>query len=391
MKREQREIIFPMFKNNPDIIYLDNAALTFKPQEVIDKGTEFYEKFCVSTRTADSKLGIQLNTDLQNVRKSIANFVNSKEDEVIFTSGTTEGLNIIARMLSLIINEGKIIFTFFNHSSAIVPFIENFKNKNVNFKYCLDQKEIMNSIDNNTKILVLPQLSNNFQVDFNLEEIYKKCKEHNTILINDAAQAIVHTKVNFKNCDVLVFSGNKIYGPTGIGALIAKKELLDKLNPTKWGGGQVQNIYENRNWNMRNTINKWEPGTANFAGILQLGKAITFFKKFNIQELEKKEKELALYAYEELNKVPNIKIGSNKGDTIILFNIEGVSSQDVASYLGNRDIYVRAGAFCAYKFKEVNDYSNSYVRVSLAMYNNKEDIDKLVKTLANGGNFIEIF
>ncbi|CRH45815.1 Probable cysteine desulfurase [Chlamydia trachomatis] len=98
-----------------------------------------------------------------------------------------------------------------------------------------------------------------------------------------------------------------------------------------------------------------------------------------------------MYAYEELNKVPNIKIGSNKGDTIILFNIEGISSQDVASYLGNRDIYVRAGAFCAYKFKEVNNYSNSYVRVSLAMYNNKEDIDKLVKTLANGGNFIEIF
>ncbi|WP_045433189.1 aminotransferase class V-fold PLP-dependent enzyme [Metamycoplasma canadense] len=391
MKDNKRKKIFPMFKNNLDIIYLDNAALTFKPKSVIKKGVEFYEKFSISTRTADSKIGIKIANDLRNVRQKIANFVQSNENEVIFTQGTTDGLNQIASMLSRITNNGEIIFSYFNHSSAIVPFIENFKNKNIVFKYCEDENSILKSINKNTKILIIPQTTNNFQIKFDLKKIYKKCKKYNTILINDAAQAIAHTKVDFNYCDVLVFSSNKIYGPTGSGALIVKEDILSKLSPIKWGGGQVQDIYQTCSWNMRNSISKWEPGTLNFAGILQMGEALNFLNSFNIKKIQKYETEIANYAYDELLKIKNITIDSKRGDTIILFNINSVSSQDVASYLGNRNIYVRAGAFCAYKFKEVNNLSNSYVRISLALYNNKNDIDVLVETLKNGGNFIEIF
>ncbi|WP_427902751.1 aminotransferase class V-fold PLP-dependent enzyme [Metamycoplasma alkalescens] len=288
-----REKIFPMFKNNPNIVYLDNAALAFKPISVINKGNEFYEKYSISTRTADSKLGIRIDQEIKSVRNKIAKFLNANEDEVIFTQGTTDGLNQIAKMLANIIDEGEIIFSFFNHSSAIVPFLENFNHKKIKIKYCLDEKEILLAINQQTKIIVIPQVSNNFQANYNLKKIYAKCKEYNTILINDAAQAIVHEEVDFEFCDVLVFSGNKIYGPTGTGALLIKKNLLNQLSLVKWGGGQVQNIFDDFNWNVRNSINKWEPGTPNFAGLLQLGEAISFFLSFDIKDIIEHEKELA--------------------------------------------------------------------------------------------------
>ncbi|MGX9394891.1 aminotransferase class V-fold PLP-dependent enzyme [Mycoplasma sp. 1781] len=390
MTNEQREKIFPMFKNNPNIIYLDNAALTFKPNVVIKKGMEFYEKYSISTRTADSKLGIKLNSDLQRIRRDVAMFINADPEEIIFTSGTTESLNLVAQMLSKVVESGEILFTYFNHSSAIVPFLENFSIKNIRFRYCFDGEDIIKSINKNTRIIVLPQLTNNFQINLDIKKIYSLCREKNIILINDAAQAIVHSSVDFRYCDVIAFSGNKLYGPTGTGILAIKNNILKNLRPSKWGGGQVQNILESNNWVMRNSSSKWEPGTPNFAGIIQLGRAIEFFKSFNATELFKYEKEIAIYAYEKLQTLPNVLIDSKKGDTIILFNIRGVPAQDVASYLGNRNIYVRSGAFCAYKFKDTNKYCSSYVRISLAMYNNKGDIDKLIKELKNGGNFIEI-
>ncbi|PZV99938.1 aminotransferase class V-fold PLP-dependent enzyme [Metamycoplasma auris] len=382
--------LFPMFKNNSNIVYLDNAALTFKPQVVINKGTEFYEKYSISTRTSDSKLGIKISSMINEVRKKVAKLINSKSNEVIFSQGTTDGLNQIAMMLSKIIDQGTILLSYFNHSSAIVPFLENFKNKNIEIKYFETEKDILNSIDANTKIVVIPQKTNNFQVDYNLIEIYRKCKEYKAILINDAAQAIVHEQVNFNYCDVLVFSANKLYGPTGIGVLAIKEDLLKKLSPIKFGGGQVQDIYENFDWNLRKLGTKWEPGTPNFAGIVQLGEAVSFFSSFKIEEIIAYEKELANYAYDKLLKINNVEIASKRGDEIILFNFKNIPSQDVASYLGNRDIYVRSGSFCSYKFKDIDKYTNSYVRVSLAMYNTKKDIDILVDTLRDGGNFIEI-
>ncbi|ENY69309.1 Aminotransferase protein S (nitrogen fixation protein NifS) [Metamycoplasma auris 15026] len=381
---------FPMFKNNSNIVYLDNAALTFKPESVINKGSEYYEKYSISTRTSDSKLGISINSKIKEVRNKVSNFINAKDNEIIFSQGTTDSLNQIAMMLSKIIDKGKIILSYFNHSSAIVPFLENFKHKNIEIKYASDENDLLNSIDKKTKIVVIPQKTNNFQIDYNMALIYKKCKENNAILINDAAQAIVHDKVDFSFCDVLAFSANKLYGPTGIGILAIKEELLKKLSPIKFGGGQVQDIYDNFDWNLRELGSKWEPGTPNFAGIIQLGEAISFFNSFDLNEIIAHEKEIANYAYSKLSKLKNIEIASKKGDGIILFNFKNIPSQDVASYLGNRDIYVRSGAFCAYKFKNIDKYSNSYVRVSLAMYNTKKDIDILADTLANGGNFIEI-
>ncbi|WP_373434818.1 aminotransferase class V-fold PLP-dependent enzyme [Metamycoplasma equirhinis] len=380
MKSEFKKY-FPMFLNNPNIVYFDNAALTFKSQSVIDSGTEFYEKYSISTRTADSELGIKISQKLAIARESIANFVDAKGSELIFTSGTTESLNLIASMLSDIIDDGEIILTYFNHSSNIVPYLENFKEKNISIKYCETEEDILTSINRQTKIVALAQANNNFSVKYNLDKIYSKCKKYNAILINDAAQAIAHEKVSLKNGDVIAFSSNKIFGPTGMGALIIKSDLLEKLSPKKFGGGQVQNIGENFNWNSHTNITKFEPGTPNFAGIFQFQSAIEFLKLLDYKKINTVENKLANYIYEKLSEIPNLFIASNKGDKIVLFNIKNIPAQDIASYLGHNNIYVRSGIFCAHKFKSISKYESSYVRISLSIYNDFKDVDMLIEKL----------
>ncbi|TPI01138.1 aminotransferase class V-fold PLP-dependent enzyme [Mycoplasma struthionis] len=378
--------MFPMFINNKDIVYFDNAALGFKPYEVLQAGFDFYEKFSISTRTADSKLGIFIASQLANIRKNIANFVDANENELIFSSGTTESLNLIASMLSETINEGEIILSYYNHSSNIVPFLEQFKNKNIKFIYTKNNEEVLNNINKNTKIVALPQKSNTFEVDFDFDKIYKKCKENNAILINDAAQAVVHEKVSLKNSDVIAFSANKIYGPTGIGALVIKEELINKLLPKKWGGGQVQDIYGSCHWDSKPSIIRFEPGTQNFAGIFQFNAAIEFVKKLTYKKINELENEIYDYLILKLKELSNVEIDKKSSNRIVLFNLKNIPSQDVASYLGHQNIYVRSGVFCAHKFKELPEHNKSYIRVSISFYNDKEDVDILINTLKKMGD-----
>ncbi len=381
--------LFPMYKNNKDIIYLDNAALAFKPYDVVNAGNDFYEKYSISTRTADSLLGIEVAKRINETRKEIANFVEANENEMIFTSGTTDGLNQIAKMLSSIIDEGEIIFTYFNHSSNIVPFLENFKNKNISFKYVDSNEELLNSINQNTKIVAMPEVTNNFQIEYDIEAIYNKCKKFGTILINDAAQAVVHKPVSIKNSDVIVFSANKMFGPTGIGALIIKEELIRRLLPSKWGGGQVQAIGNNCDWTSRTTMVRFEPGTPNLAGIFQFRAAINFLKKIGFEKINEIENRVANYFYDELIKLDNIELASKRGDRVLLFNLKNIPSQDVASYLGHRNVYVRSGTFCAHKFKNLDRYSSSYIRASISFYNDENDVDVIIKLLKEGGDFLD--
>ncbi|WP_238523336.1 aminotransferase class V-fold PLP-dependent enzyme [Metamycoplasma arthritidis] len=378
-----------MFKFNKEIVYLDNAALTFKPYEVIDEGNDFYAKYSISTRTADSVLGIAIAKKLQEARQVVASLVDSKPHNVTFTSGTTESLNIIISMLAKIIDDGEILLSYLNHDSNSIPFFENFKGKeNIKFVFATDNKDLLSKINKNTKIIALSQATNNFTMDYNLDEIYQKAKENGAIVVNDAAQAIAHEKVSLNNCDVIAFSANKIYGPTGSGALVIKDDLLKILMPTRWGGGQAQTI-NGCVWTAKTNNLILEVGTPNFAGIFQLKKAIEFLNKIDYDEIDRIETKLANYLYKKLQSVPNIKIESKKGAKIVLFNIGSYSSQDVASYLGHKNVYVRAGGFCAHMVQQLPEYNKTYVRISLSFYNDKKDIDTIVELLKNGGNFLE--
>lgn len=382
--------MFPMFKNNKNIVYFDNSALTFKPKLVIKSINDFYTKYSVSTRTSDSTLGIKMSNLISQTKNNIGSLIDAKENEIIFTSGTTESLNLIIRMLSKIIFDGEILLSYYNHSSNIVPFIEIFKNSNIKINYFSDMNSLLKLINNKTKIISLSQITNNFNVAYDLETIYKLCKEKNIILINDAAQVITHQKISLHNSDVIVFSGNKLYGPTGVGVLCVKEDLLRKLEPQKWGGGQVQNIDYNA-WTAKNSLYKYEPGTLNFAGILGLNAAINFIKLISYKKINQIENKLANYLYDELSKLDNIVIESKRGDLILLFNVKNIPSQDVTSYLGHKNIYVRSGIFCAHMITKNNNikYKNSYIRISISFYNTKRDVDILVKTLKKGGDFLE--
>ncbi|WP_029513256.1 aminotransferase class V-fold PLP-dependent enzyme [Mycoplasmopsis primatum] len=386
MKNDLRKY-FPMADK---IVYLDNAALALKPNEAIEACSNFYNNYSVSTRTNDSPLGIHSNQVMKNLRSKIAFLTDANEDEVIFTSGTTDSLNKCAIMLSKILKKSdEIILHAYNHSSNFAPWINLAQQKGLKINIVTDE-DILNFINKNTKIVALSQITNNYQIDIDMEKVYKKTQEVGAILINDAAQAIVYDNVSLKNCDIIAFSANKFYGPTGFGALIVKKDILNLINPPTLGGGSIADIEKDGSCIVKTSIEAFEPGTANLAAIYMFDKAIDFFHK-HIGYTKSKQilLELSHYLYDQLITISNIEIYSKRDDHIILFNVKNVNAQDVAHYLGIHNIYVRAGIFCAHYLKKVKDH-NSYVRLSLGVYNNKEDIDKFLKVLKNGGDFLVI-
>ncbi|WP_406616982.1 aminotransferase class V-fold PLP-dependent enzyme [Mycoplasmopsis adleri] len=368
------------------ITYLDNAALVLKPNVAIEASNDFYMNYSVSTRTSDSPLGIKMAQTIDEVRNKIAKLVDAKEDEVLFTSGTTDSLNKIALMLKPLINkDDEILLSAYNHSSNFAPWIEIANECGAKIVVAED---LISKINSKTKIVAYAQMNNSFNVKIDPNLLYKTAKKFDAIVINDAAQAISYEKVSLTNCDVIAFSANKLYGPTGLGALVIKDSLLKQLKPSTFGGGAVAEINNQNHLTLQCGIKMFEPGTQNLAGIYMFNKSLDYFmNELNYADIQAYLKSLSNYAYKELSKVPNIKIYSEPNDHIILFNIKNINSQDVAHYLGMHDVYVRAGVFCAQYLKNFkNDYS--FVRISLAPYNNKEDIDKLTKLLKEGGDFL---
>lgn len=373
---------FPMADK---VTYLDNSVLLLKPLEVIEAGTDYYTNFSVSPRSADSRLGVIVVQKISNVRNKVADLINGYPEEIIFTSGTTESLNIFAQMSEQFLKPNdEILLSSYNHSSNIVPWIEVAKKTQAKVIF---SENILEDINPKTKVVSLSQLTNNINQHFDMDEIYQKVQENNSILVNDAAQAIVSEEVTFDNCDIIAFSSNKLYGPTGLGVLAIKKELLEFLKPTKFGGGATYKVNDGDNWQSHEGIQSYEPGTPNIAAIWQLDKAIDFYNDLTLEITQKLLKELANYLFDELIKLENVEIASQRGDSVFLFNVKNINSQDVTSYLGHKDIYVRSGTFCSPLIQQVTK-RNSYIRISLAVYNNKKDIDTLIEAIKNGGDFL---
>lgn len=368
------------------ITYLDNAALVLKPNVAIKASSDFYTKYSISNRTADTPLGIKINQTIDSVRNLIAELTDASSDEVIFTSGTTDSLNKAALMLKELLKPGdEILLSPYNHSSNFAPWVEIAKLTNSKI---VVSDNLLEAINNKTKIIAYAQVNNSFFENYEPSEIYKKAKKYNALIINDAAQAISWEKVSLKNSDMIAFSTNKLYGPTGLGTLIVKKELLAKLKPATYGGGAIANIDSNSNVIMQCGIKSFEPGTLNLAGIYMFNESLKYMKEnLPYKFVQEQINLLSEYAYKRLSEVKGIQIHSKKGNHIILFNVSNYNAQDVAHYLGINNVYVRSGIFCAQYLKNIKKES-SYVRISLAVYNNKNDIDKLVDLLKKGGDYI---
>ncbi|WP_117275662.1 aminotransferase class V-fold PLP-dependent enzyme [Mycoplasmopsis edwardii] len=374
---------FPILDN---ITYFDSAALVLKPKMAVDAISEFYSSKSISSRTADTPLGNLINQKIEQVRSKIAKLVDAKPNEVIFTSGTTESINLFAKMFERLLQPNDIILlNAYNHSSNMIPWIEIAKTTKAFVKISENIIEDISKYDN-LKVVALSQETNNFAQEFDLNKIHELASAKGAIVFNDAAQAISHHKVSITNSDAIAFSTNKFYGPTGLGALIIHENILSKLWPVKFGGGTVNQIDSELSWVSKSDIRAFEPGTPDLAGIYMFDKSLEFFEAIGYKKTQDILTKLSIYLHEKLSKLDNVEVFSKPGDFICLINVKGIHPQDVATYLGSKNIYTISGIFCAQYLR--NLYSEqSYLRISLGIYNNFSDIDKLVEELKNGGDF----
>ena len=377
---------------NKSIIYFDSAATSFKPNCVTESIVDYYTNYTANAHRGDYDISYEVDTKYEGVREKVRDFINAdKIEEIVFTSGTTESLNMIVKgfFSNYLKDNDEVLLTKAEHASNVLPWFTI--NKDIKIKYIeLDNglvtlDNVKKSITPNTKVISLAQITNVLGDERPIKEITKYAHEKGILVVMDAAQSAPHIKIDVKDLDIdfMGFSGHKMCGPTGIGVLYAKKELLEKLEPLKTGGGMNNDFESDKTYRYKEIPYRLEAGTPNIEGVIGLGSAIDYINSIGIDNIEKYVIELRSYAIEKLNKLDNIEIYNKdiKSSTIV-FNVKGVHSQDTATYLNKHGICVRAGNHCAKILKEELGVTNT-CRISLYFYNTKEDIDTLVKILDN--------
>lgn len=374
------------------LIYFDNAATTFKPNQVINSVIDYYSNYTANAHRGDYDISYEVDTKYEGVRKKVKEFINAKKDEeIVFTSGTTQSLNMIVNgFFKNYLNDGdEVLLTKAEHASNILPWFNI--EKDIKIKYIeLDNElvtldNVIKSITPNTKVISLAHITNVIGDERPIKEITDYAHKHNILVVLDAAQSAPHVKIDVENLgvDFMGFSGHKMCGPTGIGVLYGKYELLNKLNPQNVGGGMNNDFESNMTYRYKELPYRLEAGTPNIEGVIGLGSAIDYINSIGINNIEYYVSNLRSYAIDKLSKLKNIDIYNKdiKSSTII-FNVRGVHSQDTSTYLNKHGICVRAGNHCAKILKDEIGVTNT-CRISLYFYNTKEDIDKLVEVLDN--------
>ena len=382
---------FPMLNN--DIIYFDNGATSFKPQVVIDKIKEYYETYSANAHRGDYDISFKVDLEYEAAREKVVNFINAKEkSEVVFTSGTTDSLNMIVNgFFAPIMEKGdEIVITRSEHASNVLPWFRLAKEKGCVIKYIPLDDDYHVTMDNlkkvitpNTKVISLAAITNVIGDVRPIKEITKFAHEHNIFVVVDGAQSVAHMKTDVQDLDIdfLAFSAHKMLGPTGVGVLYGKKELLEALEPTNLGGGMNESFDNEYSVILKDLPTRLEAGTPNIAGVIGLGAAIDYLNSIGMDKIRDRELELREYLIEKLIKIPHIDIINIEADSgIVSFNVDGVFSQDVAYYLNKYNICVRAGNHCAKILKNAIGVTNS-IRVSLYFYNTENEIDSLVELL----------
>lgn len=374
------------------LIYFDNAATTFKPNQVINSVIDYYSNYTANAHRGDYDISYEVDTKYEGVRKKVKEFINAKKDEeIVFTSGTTQSLNMIVNgFFKDYLNDGdEVLLTKAEHASNILPWFNI--EKDIKIKYIeLDNElvtldNVIKNITPNTKVISLAHITNVIGDERPIKEITDYAHKHNILVVLDAAQSAPHVKIDVENLgvDFMGFSGHKMCGPTGIGVLYGKYELLNKLNPQNVGGGMNNDFESNMTYRYKELPYRLEAGTPNIEGVIGLGSAIDYINSIGINNIENYVSNLRSYAIDKLSKLKNIDIYNKdiKSSTII-FNVRGVHSQDTSTYLNKHGICVRAGNHCAKILKDEIGVTNT-CRISLYFYNTKEDIDKLVEVLDN--------
>lgn len=382
---------FPIF-NNSDLIYLDNASTSQKPQAVLDSINSVYTKSNANVHRALYSLGTEATEKYEDSRKKIASFIGAhSEKEIIFTSGATESLNLLAYSLSSDLGpEDEILISEMEHHSNIIPWQQLAKRTGAKIQYIpittdgeLDLSEVNSLFNSNTKIVSITHVSNVLGTINPIKKISSMAHQCGAVLIIDGAQGAAHKKINVKDlgCDFYAFSGHKMLGPTGSGVLWGKLNLLDQMEPFMSGGEMIDKVtMTSATWN--EVPYKFEAGTPNFIQAIGLGAAVEYLESIGMDQITDHEKELTSYALNKLQTISNIKIHGSASNRIgvVSFNIENIHPHDLAQFLNEYNIALRVGHHCAQPLlSKLNETSTA--RLSTYLYNDEEDIDKLCSAL----------
>lgn len=384
---------YPMFKNNPDLVYLDNAATAFKPQCVIDEVVNFYTHDTTNVHRGDYATSVKVSNKFDQVRKTVANFIHaSSHKEIVFTSGTTQSLNWVAFGYGLThLSEGDVILTTeLEHASNILPWFEVAKKTGASIEYIpltktgrIEVEAFKKVMHDKVKIVTFAAVSNVLGHIQPIDDIIKIAHDHNAIVVIDGAQSVPHMPTNVVDSDIdfLAFSGHKLGAASGVGVLYGKKDLLDQMNPLLLGGGSNARFDRCGLLTLKETPEKFEAGTPAIEEVLSLGKAVEFLQSVGMDNIEAHEGELKAYAIDRLKSMNHIEVYNSDSESgIIDFNAKGIFAQDVGTYLNSFNIAVRSGNHCAKILVDLIG-TNETVRASMYLYTSKEDIDRLLDAL----------
>jgi cysteine desulfurase / selenocysteine lyase len=398
---------FPIFKkkiNGKELVYLDNASTTQKPYSVIESITDFYTNYNSNIHRAVYQLAEEATELYEQSRKKIANFINVRPEEIVFTRNTTESINLIAHSWarSNLKKDDGIALTEIEHHSNIVPWQIVCQEIGTRLEYVgidengfLDLEHMIELISSKkVKLVSLSHMSNVLGTIVPIERIIKIAHEHGIPVIVDGAQSVPHMPVNVKimDCDFLVFSAHKMLGPTGVGVLYAKKEFLENMRPFMGGGDMIKEVFKFHT-NYNDVPYKFEAGTPNIADVVGFGAAIDYLEKIGMENIRRHEISLTEYALESILSLKYVTVYGPRDPKyrggVISFNIADIHPHDLATIMNDYGIAIRSGHHCAQVLMQRLDVPATS-RASFYIYNTKEDIDKFVYAIKEAGRIFKI-
>lgn len=378
--------------NGAPLIYFDNAASTQKPTAVINAIKSYYENDHSNVHRGVHSLSIRATELYEASRKKVTDYINANSsNEIIFTKGTTDSINLVAHSLTNSIKQSdEIVITTMEHHSNIVPWQELCKRTGASLKIApidhngeLMIEELEKLLCKNTKILALTHTSNTLGTINPIKEIITMAHHLNIKVLIDGAQAIGHQNIDVQDldCDFYAFSGHKLYGPTGIGVLYGKEELLNELEPYQFGGEMILKVtFDETTYN--SLPYKFEAGTPNMAGAIGLEKAIGYLESVNLNACVKQEEAVTEYALKQLKDFSNIKLigNSDNRSSIISFTIENIHPHDIGTILNQKGIAMRTGHHCTMPLMDFYNIPGT-IRASFSFYNTENEVDDMVAAL----------